>query len=272
MAWLIDLLLALLWIGGSIGLVFAVHAAGRRWMAPPPAPEGTPPPADGHAHPPAVRDAAQVIGLRTAALFGVILAMVYAQELGQYQQVREGLSREAVAIADVFHDAGRYGGNVAEPVQSAMRDYVHFVVEREWRLLGTEQRLSRRAWEARERAYAAVLDAVPTSPREVALRERMLARLGVIAEHRHLREEWAAQGFSMVFWLPALAGLVLVTLPLCVFPPTRPTRLLLASLGAYAGLVLFFVQAFASPFAYPLHDPPGAFERLLENDFDARAP
>lgn len=51
MAWLIDLLLALLWIGGSIGLVFAVHAAGRRWMAPPPAPEGTPPPADGHDHP-----------------------------------------------------------------------------------------------------------------------------------------------------------------------------------------------------------------------------
>ena len=272
MALLIDTLLASLWIGGSILLVLAVHAAGRRWMAPPPAPEGAPPAADGHDHPPVVRDAAQVVGLRTAALFGVILAMVYAQELGQYQQVRDGLSREAVAIADVFHDARRYGGEVAEPVQAAMRDYVRYVVEREWRLLGTEKRLSRRAWDARERAYTAVLDAVPATPREVALRERMLARLGVIAEHRHLREEWAEQGFSVVFWLPALAGLVLVTLPLCVFPPTRQTRLLLASLGAYAGLVLFFVQAFSSPFTYPLHDPPGAFERLLENDFDARAP
>jgi hypothetical protein len=272
MAWLIDLLLALLWIGGSIGLVLVVHAAGRRWIAPPPTLEGAPPAADGHDHPPAVRDAAQVIGLRTAALFGVILAMVYAQELGQYQQVREGLSREAVAIADVFHDAGRYGGEVAAPVQAAMRDYVRYVVEREWRLLGTEKRLSRRAWDARERAYTAVLDAVPSTPREVALRERMLARLGVIAEHRHLREEWAEQGFGVAFWLPALAGLVLVTLPLCVFPPTRQTRLLLATLGAYAGLLLFFVQAFSSPFTYPLHDPPGAFERLLENDFDARAP
>jgi hypothetical protein len=272
MALLIDTLLASLWIGGSILLVLAVHAAGRRWMAPPPAPEGTPPAADGHDHPPVVRDAAQVIGLRTAALFGVILAMVYAQELGQYQQVREGLSSEAVAIADVFHDAGRYGGDVAAPVQAAMRDYVRYVVEREWRLLGTEKRLSRRAWDARERAYTTILDAVPSTPREVALRERMLARLGVIAEHRHLREEWAEQGFSVAFWLPALAGLVLVTLPLCVFPPTRHTRLLLASLGAYAGLVLFFVHAFSSPFTYPLHHPPGAFERLLENDFDARAP
>ncbi len=272
MAILIDSLLALIWIGGSIGLVLAVHAVGRRWMAPPAAPEDAPPAADGHDHPPAVRDAAQVIGLRTAALFGVILAMVYAQELGQYQQVRDGLSREAVAIADVFHDAGRYGGTVAAPVQTAMRDYVRYVVEREWRLLGTEKRLSRRAWDARERAYAAVLDATPATPRESALRDRMLARLGLIAEHRHLREEWAEQGFSVVFWLPALAGLVLVTLPLCVFPPNRPTRLLLASLGAYAGLVLFFVQAFSSPFTYPLHDPPGAFERLLENDFDARAP
>ena len=272
MAWLIDLLLALLWIGGSVGIVLAVHAAGRRWMPPPTAPEGTPLPADGHDHPPAVRDAAQVIGLRTAALFGVILAMVYAQELGQYQQVREGLSREAVAIADVYHDAGRYGGDLAGPVRTAMRDYVHLDVEREWRLLGTEKRLSRRAWDARERAYAAVLDATPSSPREVALRERMLARLGAIAEHRHMREEWAEQGFPAVFWLPALAGLVLVTLPLHVFTPTRQTRLLLASMGGFAGLVLFFVQAFSSPFTYPLHDPPGAFERLLESDFDARAP
>lgn len=271
MALLIDILLALLWVGGSITLVLAVHAIGRRALRTP-AVDGAPPPADGHEQLPVVRDAAQVIGLRTSALFGVILAMVYAQELGQYQQVREGLAREAVAIADVFHDAGRYGGDVAEPVQAAMRDYVRFVVEREWRLLGTEKRLSRRAWDARERAYVAVLDAVPTTPREAALRERMLARLGVIAEHRHLREEWAEEGFSAVFWLPALAGLVLVTVPLCVFPPTRPTRLLLASMGAFAGLVLFFVQAFSSPFTYPLHDPPGAFQRLLDSDFDARAP
>lgn len=271
MALLIDILLALLWVGGSITLVLAVHAIGRRALRTP-AVDGAPPPTDGHEQLPVVRDAAQVIGLRTSALFGVILAMVYAQELGQYQQVREGLAREAVAIADVFHDAGRYGGDVAEPVQAAMRDYVRFVVEREWRLLGTEQRLSRQAWDARERAYVAVLDAVPTTPRETALRERMLARLGVIAEHRHLREEWAEEGFSAVFWLPALAGLVLVTVPLCVFPPTRPTRLLLASMGAFAGLVLFFVQAFSSPFTYPLHDPPGAFQRLLDSDFDARAP
>ncbi len=272
MALLIDTLLALLWIGGSVALVLGVHAVARRCLPPAAADEGASPSPDGHDHPPAVRDAAQVVGLRTAALFGVILAMVYAQELGQYQQVREGLTREAVAIADVFHDAGRYGGDVAAPVQSAMRDYVRHVVEREWRLLGTEKRLSRRAWEARERAYAAVLDAVPASPREVSLRERMLARLGAIAEHRHLREEWAEQGFPVVFWLPALAGLVLVTLPLHVFPPTRQTRVLLASMGAFAGLVLFFVQAFSSPFTYPLHDPPRAFERLLESDFDARAP
>lgn len=272
MALLIDAFLALLWMGGSVALVLVVHAQARRWLAPCAPAEGTPPSADGHDHAPVVRDAAQVIGLRTAALFGVILAMVYAQELGQYQQVREGLSREAVAIADVFHDAGRYGGDVAAPVQDAMRDYVRYVIDREWRLLGTEKRLSRRAWEARERAYAAVLDAAPTSPREVALRERMLERLGVIAEHRHMREEWAEQGFPAVFWLPALAGLVLVTLPLHVFPSTRQTRILLGSMGAFAGLVLFFVHAFSSPFTYPLHDPPGAFERLLESDFDARAP
>lgn len=264
----IDALFALAWMGGAVLLVLAVHALARWWVPPP----AEAPAMDGHDYPAATRDAAAAIGLRLATLYGVLLALVYAQQLGNFQAVRDGLAREAGALSDLYHDAGRYGGPVAPVVQSAVRDYVVFVVEREWRLLGTERRLSRRAWDARERAYQAVLDLDPASPRERALRERMLRRISDIADYRRLRQELAAGGFGGVFWVPALFGLVLVASSFFVFPPRRELRWMLGGFGAFAGLILFFIHAFGSPFDAPLREPPGALERLLETEIGRPPP
>jgi hypothetical protein len=266
MSFAVDLLLALLWVGGAIALVLMVHWLARRLM-----PATAAVQEDGHQYPAAARDMAQATGFRIAAFYGVILAMVYAHELSEYQSVREGLANEAIAIADVYHDAYRHGGELAPVVQGAMVTYVRFVIDREWMLLGTEQRLSVRAWAARDIAYDAVLDSVSQSPRQEWLRTRMLQRLGDITADRHMRQELAAKDFGLVFWIPAIAGLILVSIPFYVFPPTRETRIMLACFGAFAGVILFFIQGFASPFSRPFNVPPGAFLRLLETDMNKTA-
>ena len=258
---LTDTLAALLWVGGSILLVLSVHWLARRTMPAPGAPDE-----DGQVYPAVVRDMASATGFRIAAFYGVILALVYAHELGEYQTVRDGLAGEATAIADVFHDAGRYGEPLATPVRSAMATYVTFVVQREWDLLGEEKRLSNRAWAARDIAYETVLDAEAATPRQVALRQHMLKRIHDITTYRHMRQEVAAKDFGLVFWVPAIAGLILVTIPFYVYPPGRVTHVLLSCFGAFSGLILFFIQGFASPFTSPFRTPPGAFERLLETD------
>jgi hypothetical protein len=263
-----DAVLALAWMAGAVLLVLFVHAMTRR-LLPPPADAVVG--ADGHDYPPATRDAATAIGLRLATLYGVLLALVYAQQLGGYQAVRDGVAREAGALGDLYHDAARYGGPAVPVIQGAVREYAVFVIDREWALLGTERRLSQRAWGARERAYQAVLDLDPTTPRERALRERMLRRISDIADYRRMRQELAAGGFGGVFWVPALLGLVLVASSFFVFPPRRELRWMLGGFGAFAGLILFFIQAFASPFDAPLRESPGALERLIEAEI-GRAP
>jgi hypothetical protein len=264
MTLLTDTLVALLWVGGAILLVLGVHWLARSTMPPPGEPDD-----DGHVYSGVVRDMASATGFRIAAFYGVILALVYAHELGEYQTVRDGLAGEATAIADVFHDAGRYGEPLATPVRQAMATYVTFVVDREWDLLGEEQRLSNRAWAARDVAYEAVLDAEATTPRQIALRQHMLKRIHDITTYRHLRQEVAAKDFGLVFWVPAIAGLILVTIPFYVYPPGRVTHVLLSCFGAFSGLILFFIQGFASPFTQPFRTPPGAFQRLLETDIGA---
>lgn len=269
---LIDLALAAAWIALALVVMMGVPALARRLSPPPSRPEGEPESVDGHVYPAATRDGAQVVGLRVAALYGVILALVYAHELANYQSIRDGLAREAVAVADVYHDGRRLGGATGELVQRAMHDYVDYVVAREWRLLGSERRLSQRAWSARDRAYEALLDMEPATAREASLRDRMIRRLHDIGEFRHLRQELAAGNTGYVFWIPALVGLGLLALPLFVFPPSRPQRLLQGALAVFAGLILFFVQGFANPFGYPLRDDPSAFQRLLDTRFEAAEP
>jgi hypothetical protein len=265
MSGLIDIVAALGWMVGAAAFVLVVHALARQLIGSEPAGP------DGHDQSLAARDIAQAAGFRIAALYGVLLALVYAQELADYQGVRDGLAREAVAIADVWHDAGRYGAPLAAVVQPAMARYVTFVVEREWYFLGEERRLSQKAWEAREIAYRAVLDAEPGTAAQVSLRERMIVRLRDIAEDRHIRGEMAARGFGAIFWAPAIIGLGLVAIPFHVFPPTRQARVMLVAFGGFAGLILFFIQGFSNPFRGPIALSPAPFERLMEQGIGSPA-
>lgn len=47
-------------------------------------------------------DLAGSVIFRVAALHGLILALVFAQELFKYQEVRGALVREATAVADIY--------------------------------------------------------------------------------------------------------------------------------------------------------------------------
>ena len=262
---LLDVALALLWIGGGILLALAVPAVVRRLIRPDASEAGP----DGYRHSLATRDLSQTVGFRVAALYGVILALVYAQELSGFNDVRSGFAEEAVRVADVWHDAGRHGGPSAPVIRTAMRDYVEIVSGPEWELLGTERRLSEEGWAARDRAYQAALNLQPANLREARLRDQMLDRLTDIARFRQLRGEVAHTRSGGVFWSPAIAGLALVSIPFFVFAPTRANRLLISSFGAFSGLILFLIAAFSNPFSHPFRVAPDPFTTLLATDLKA---
>lgn len=259
---LVNIGLILLWIGGGIALVLGTHALSRR-LIPPPSGYSDP---EGNHYPGNVRDMASATGFRIAALYGIILALVYAQELHDYQEVRAGLSREAVAVSQVYHDAARYGGKDADQIRSGIASYARLVVEREWDQLSRDKSLSKQAWGMHDLVLDTVLDLQAETPREVALRNRMLANMGRISDLRQLRKEQAADAIAWVFWLPAVGGMIMVTVPFFAFPQHRESRILLACFGAFSGLILFFIFAFSNPYSQPFRVEPKPFERLLQTD------
>jgi hypothetical protein len=243
----------LAFVAGALAIVFGSYFAARACLNPGLESDRT-------------HDAAATIAVRIAALHGLILALVYAQALGDYKGIRNNLMEEAVAISDVFNDAGRYGGPVVAPVQKGLSSYVVTVVGEEWDMLGRRQGLSPKAWALWNDVYEHLLDLEPQTDRQRYLSNRMRDRAASIAGFREIREQTAAGGFEGMFWAPAVIGLCLLSIPFYVYRPNRTHLFLLSIFGAYSGVVLFFIFAFSNPFGQPGGLDPVAFQNLLRGD------
>lgn len=233
---------------GTMALALAVYF-GARLIAAPRMGEDT-------------KDLAGSVVFRVASMHGLILALVFAQELEGYQQLRSSLIDEATAAADIYYDIARYGSEHEATVHAAVSDYVRAVAGEEWRLLDAEEGLSSEAWRHRETIYLALLDLEPRTPRQEALREHMLTDVQMIAAVRQQRDN-IHHSIHPLFWFAAVAGLVLVALPYFVFRPAPVNIMLLSVYGAYTGLVMFLIYALSDPFSPPGLLRPAALELLL---------
>ncbi|MBS0122926.1 DUF4239 domain-containing protein [Thetidibacter halocola] len=206
---------------------------------------------------------------RVSALHGLILALVFAQELLDYNKLQGNLVLEATAVADIYNDIRRYDPDQAPAIQAALSAYVREVIDEEWRALSEVRRLESEGWRLREVVYLGVLDLVPQTPRQEALRHHMLDKAQRIAEFRQDRENTALHRISPLFWTAALAGIVLVTVPYFIFAPSRLHVALLSVYGGFTGLIMYVIFAFSDPFGGPGALQPVAFERLAEQGIGA---
>lgn len=244
----IDIAIGLLFVLGTVGFSLAVYWLTRQLAGP----------AGYERH----KEMASAMVTRTAALHGLILALVFAQEMAAYQRLDGQTAAEATAIADVYNDAGRYGPAAKEPLQLLMRSYLDAVVGTEWALLGQGKGLDVKAWAEWEAAYDVVLNLVPTTPRETTLREHMLAGLHAISASRNIREAEAVTSLVGFFWLAAISGVILIAAGHYIYAPERQNLILLSLFSAYTGAILFLIYGFANPYAPPAELSPAPLLRL----------
>jgi hypothetical protein len=245
--------MAAAFIGGTVVAAFAIYFGVRRLVGGEPGQS--------------TRDLAGSVIFRVSALHGLILALVFAQEIYEYNTLRGALNAEAVAAANIWNDIQRYDPDLAPPLRADLTVYLQEASGPEWTRLADEARLSARAWAAWDGVYLAVLDLRPGDPRQEALRDHMLRDVQRIAGLRQQRETEAIYGLSPLFWVAALGGVLLVIGPYFVFEPTRLHLALLGVYSGFTGLVIFIIFAFSDPYA-----PPGALDPLpLERVLEAQA-
>ncbi|MBD9526530.1 hypothetical protein [Paracoccus sp. PAR01] len=238
-------------IGGTVAISLITYALTRHLLAPGEAPHH--------------REMAGSIVVRLGALQGLILALVFAQEMESYQRLEGVLSSEASAVADIYNDAIRYESPTAEPVRAAMLRYLDVVTTQEWHEDGPGGQLLPEGWNAWDAAYREVLDLIPQTPRQAALHNNMLARIHDIADARDQRDRsWTLPTFA-IFWFAAVSGMILISAGYYIFPPERQIIVLLSIFSAYTGIVLYMIFAFSNPYSPPAAMQPEALEELLSD-------
>lgn len=244
---LLSILLGILVIGATIVATLGTHWATRKLFG-----------RDAHKD----KELASSVLTRIAALHALILALVFAQEMVDYQQLRAESAIEANAIADLYNDALRYGGPDAAQVAEAAREYLDRVITLDWPSLAADRHLARTSWASWEIAYEGALALTPTDERQKSLRDHMLTAVHAISEQRIRREMIGQDEVSALFWFAAIAGLLFSAAALYPYDPEQRSLLLLSMFGGFTGIVLFLIYAFTDPYNPPGSIGPGAFERL----------
>lgn len=209
------------------------------------------------------KEMAASIVVRLGALQALILALVFAQEMVAYQRLDGVLSSEASAVADVYNDAIRYEHPATRPVRAEILRYLEIVTTQEWPEESHGGQLLPEGWAAWDAAYRTILDLVPLTLRQQALRDNMLARIHDIARARDQRDStWTLPTFA-IFWFAAVSGVLLISAGYYIYPPERQNIILLSIFSAYTGIVLYMIFAFANPFNPPAAMQPEALQQLL---------
>lgn len=246
---LYDILLLFAFIGGTTGLSLSVYFLARLAARS----------AEHERH----REVATSMVVRIGALQGLILALVFAQEMAAYQRLEAVISTEASAIADVFNDAGRYGDDASASIRRELVAYLEVVTGDEWQRLGNTGDLSPAAWERWDQAYRTVLQLEPRSAGQSALHDHMIAQMHAVATARDQRARYGASTILPFFWLAALSGVVLISGGYYVYPPERQNIVLMGLFNAYTGIILYMIYAFSNPFLAPAALQPEPLSRLL---------
>jgi len=215
------------------------------------------------------RDLANSVIFRVSALHGLILALVFAQEIGNLGHADDAAAREAMLVADSYYDLERFDAEATLPIRQALADYAHQVVAVEWPMLARERRLDDTAWSHWTAAYEQVLDLSATTPRQEVLLDLVHRNIREVSSLRRARENAALEGAEPLFLVAALVGVVFTAASYFTYAPGRLNLFLLSVFAAYTGLVIYFIVAFANPFHAPGMVKPTGFQQILAGGIGA---
>ena len=255
---LVLVLQGLLFVAGTIALAWSAYFL-VRWVMPRRADEDP-------------RRMAENVVARIGALHGLILALVFAQEIIDYHELRSTVLEEATAISEIAIDIGRYDSQLAADIREDLTEYTRIVAEEEWVALAERNELDARAWHTWSEVYDHLLALEPATDSQKLLKSHMIEQIQLIEDLRQKRHYVSLQGFHLSFWIAAIAGLVAVAGSYFGFPPTPQHLLLLSTYSGFVGMILFVIFAFADPYTPPGVLEPDAFQSLLRNGSSMESP
>jgi hypothetical protein len=218
-------------------------------------------------------DVAGFIYAALGVIYAVILALVVIAVWEEYGAAHDTVEREANAAADIFWLADRLPEPRSTHLQELVRSYAEEVAHKEWPLmeqgqapLMTQTRGTPAGWTIIDDIRQNIQNFEPRSQAEEQLYAEGLDQVDALSDARRMRLVAAEEGVPTVLWsVLVFGGMAAVGFTyLFGLESTWAHRLMVATLAAVIGLVLFTVGALEYPFSGGARIGTGAFELILE--------
>jgi hypothetical protein len=218
-------------------------------------------------------DVAGFIYAALGVIYAVLLALVVIAVWEEYQAADATVEQEANATAEIYWLGHRLPEPLGAHVQELAKSYAEEVVHKEWPLmeqgqapLMTQTQGTPAGWTIIDDIRATLQDFEPRTKADQQLYAEGLDQVENLANARRTRLVASEEGVPGVLWSVLIFGGIAAVGFTYLFglESTWAHRLMVVTLAAVIGLVLFTVAALGHPFEGGARIGTGAFNLILE--------
>jgi len=218
-------------------------------------------------------DVAGFIYAALGVIYAVLLALVVIAVWEEYDAANETVEQEANAVAEIAWLAYRLPEPEGSHIQELARSYAEEVIHQEWPLMEqgeapamTQTQGTPSGWTLIDEIRANLQGFQPRTPADEQLYAEGLDQVQRLADARRMRLVAAEEGIPGVLWSVLIFGGVAAIGFTYLFglANTWAHRLMVVTLAAVIGLVLFTIGAMEHPFSGGARIGTEAFDLVLE--------
>lgn len=207
-----------------------------------------------------------------AVLYAVVLGFAVISVWEQYREAESNANQEANAVGNIYRLAAGLPEPSRQVMQQSALSYATAVIEDEWPSLVRGDGPSALAASSLDQLWLSFHEAEFTTPKESAVYAQGLEQLDRLAGLRRERLVQAEGGLLGIMWGVLFGGAALTVFFPCAFGVESRLvhSLVIATLAATLGLLLFLTYDLNHPFRGDVHVQPDGFIRVLEQFRQAR--
>jgi uncharacterized integral membrane protein len=218
-------------------------------------------------------DVAGFIYAALGVIYAVLIALVVIAVWEEYDAASVTVEQEANATAEIFWLGHRLPEPEGSHIQELCRSYAHEVVDKEWPLmeqgeapLMTQVEQTPTGWTLIDGIRASLQEVEPQTQADEQLYAEGLDQVQRLADARRMRLVAAEEGVPAVLWSVLIFGGIAAVSFTYLFglENTWAHRLMVVTLAAVIGLVLFTIGAMEHPFSGGARIGTEAFDLVLE--------
>ena len=206
-------------------------------------------------------------------VYAVLLGLLTVATFQNTKDVQDDISREASDLSTIYRIAEGYPEPLRSGVKSELRDYTHYVLEKDWPahrkgkvLMGGEHRLVV--------IRATLMSYEPATKTQEQLQNELLRYLDGMMVAREQRLTAVTASIPQVLWYVVFIGAFLMIAFLWMLHMDLVSQIILGGITAFfLGIMIFLIYAMDRPLRGAVSIPPDSFRSVydLVMKWDARA-